>query len=279
MHPTAVKRPPKQGLLLEKVQHAATKTANSGLARVYYGVQYLDGKTSRWISADPAMAEYIPQAPVNDEAKKRNKNLPGMGGVFNYVNMHVYHYAGNNPVKLVDPDGEAIIATANAKKLFSRDSGHIRIANKTPLMYSSMIIYLGPRRRTSMELYDTITRNYTLSKIENNRKVMGPEFNKFLAVVNNYIEAKENNKDIVFNTTLIEGKLDDNNNPYYLLSMTIDGTTTDLFYFSSEEISSNRGRAKNDLLTRIGEFFAVFKDGTPEEWKPDASTKIQSDLF
>jgi hypothetical protein len=28
-----------------------------------------------------------------------------MGGVFNYVNLHVYHYAGNNPVVLSDPDG------------------------------------------------------------------------------------------------------------------------------------------------------------------------------
>jgi hypothetical protein len=28
-----------------------------------------------------------------------------MGGVFNTVNLHLYHYAGNNPVKYVDPDG------------------------------------------------------------------------------------------------------------------------------------------------------------------------------
>ena len=31
-----------------------------------------------------------------------------MGGVFNVVNLHVYHYAGNNPVKYTDPDGRDI---------------------------------------------------------------------------------------------------------------------------------------------------------------------------
>ncbi|WP_038100532.1 RHS repeat domain-containing protein, partial [Treponema pedis] len=93
----------------------------------YYGARYLDPKYSRWLSGDPALGEYIPQAPVNDEAKKHNENLPGMGGVFNVVNLHVYHYAGNNPVKYTDPDGEASIlmrqidAGLNAKY----DSGHV----------------------------------------------------------------------------------------------------------------------------------------------------------
>ena len=77
--------------------------AETGL--YYYGARYLDPKTSRWMSADPALSDYLPSAPVNDEAKKRNQSLPGQGGVFNYVNLHVYHYAGNNPVVYRDPDG------------------------------------------------------------------------------------------------------------------------------------------------------------------------------
>jgi hypothetical protein len=32
-----------------------------------------------------------------------------MGGVYNLVNLHVYHYAGNNPVKYTDPDGDDIV--------------------------------------------------------------------------------------------------------------------------------------------------------------------------
>ena len=33
-----------------------------------------------------------------------------MGGVYNTVNLHLYHYAGNNPVKYTDPDGKDIIS-------------------------------------------------------------------------------------------------------------------------------------------------------------------------
>ena len=49
--------------------------------------------------SDKSVFPSLTTAPVNVEAKKHNENLPGMGGVFNVVNLHVYHYAGNNPVK------------------------------------------------------------------------------------------------------------------------------------------------------------------------------------
>jgi RHS repeat-associated protein len=260
------------------------KERDSETGLYYFGARYLNPQTSMWLSADPAMGEYIPLAPIDDEAKQHNKNLPGMGGVFNYVNLHVYHYAGNNPVVLRDPNGNAIIATSYSNRMFRENRGE-PIANKTFSRHSPIIIYNGPRNRTSLELYNLITfTNPTVtnatSKISINRIKMGDrEFNRFVTVINTYIDAKNNNREIFFSTTLMEGKVDDDGYPYYLLSMTVDGTTTDIFYFSGEEISSRTRQSKDRLLTLIVCFFAAFKEGTPAEWKPDANTKIQTELF
>jgi RHS repeat-associated protein len=99
----------------------------------YYGARYLDSKASRWLSTDPALGDYIPGAPVDDEARKRNQSLPGMGGVFNTVNLHLYHYTGNNPVKYVDPDGresktllENLVETATKAIVFMYQSKDAR---------------------------------------------------------------------------------------------------------------------------------------------------------
>ena len=62
----------------------------------YYGARYLDPKYSRWLSGDPAITDYMSGSDA------------GEGGIYNTVNLSVYHCAGNNPVKYTDPDGKWI---------------------------------------------------------------------------------------------------------------------------------------------------------------------------
>ena len=74
----------------------------------YYGARYLDPRYSMWISCDPALGDYVSQS------------SKGEGGIYNSVNLNLYHYANNNPVKYTDPDGEfAINAAAAAIGLLS----------------------------------------------------------------------------------------------------------------------------------------------------------------
>ena len=118
----------KPDFLANPLVFSKTSTGNSGETRAFFisgdnDARYLDPRTSRWISADPAMGEYIPQAPINDDAKKHNKNLPGMGGIFNTMNMHAFHYAGNNPINLTDPDGKIITTIPILRQSDPRYSG------------------------------------------------------------------------------------------------------------------------------------------------------------
>ncbi len=55
-----------------------------------FGKRYLDPKTGLWLSADPALGEYLPNAPLTDDDKKHNEDLPGMGGIYNPTNFAFY---------------------------------------------------------------------------------------------------------------------------------------------------------------------------------------------
>jgi RHS repeat-associated protein len=91
---------------LEAVPYRFTgKELDEETGLYYYGARYLNPRTSRWISADPMIEDYLPVRPVDKDSREHNQNLPGMGGVFNIVNLAVYHYGGNNPIIFTDPTG------------------------------------------------------------------------------------------------------------------------------------------------------------------------------
>ena len=73
----------------------------------YYGARYLDPRYSRWLSADPALSEYM------------SGSKAGMGGAYNSVNLNLYHYTGNNPLKYTDPTG---LYSEDEIKTFSKSS-------------------------------------------------------------------------------------------------------------------------------------------------------------
>ena len=90
----------------------------------YYGARYLDPKYSRWLSGDPAITDYMAGTSA------------GEGGIYNTVNLQLYHYAGNNPVKYTDPDGrqQAIAITPSDLQMFVESVKQTFSSVPTPLV-------------------------------------------------------------------------------------------------------------------------------------------------
>ena len=117
----------------------------------YYGARYLDPKYSRWLSGDPALGEYVPAAGAD------TSKLAGMGGVYNTVNLHLYHYSGNNPIKYTDPDGKSsdltIILFPNNEMITELKTMQNQVLNDPKLKQGAG----GPYDRTDSGIKPTIT--------------------------------------------------------------------------------------------------------------------------
>ena len=103
----------------------------------YFGARYYDAKFSNWISTDPALPEYLPtglQLFFPEQAFNAN-SLKGSGGVFNSANINLYHYAGLNPVKFVDPNGKATLQIGFANDAYA--IGGLSLENGIVFGYSS----------------------------------------------------------------------------------------------------------------------------------------------
>ena len=75
----------------------------------YYGARYLDSKYSRWISIDPALGKYT------------SKDYKGTsGGIYNSINLNLYNYGNNNPIKYKDLDGNEIYDSSMTYEEFAK---------------------------------------------------------------------------------------------------------------------------------------------------------------
>ena len=94
----------------------------------YFGARYFDPRTSVWLSVDPVLNEYLSLPKALEQSNiiptiedilfgHANASLLGIGGIFNTVNLNLYHYALQNPIKYTDPNGKWV---GPALKLISK---------------------------------------------------------------------------------------------------------------------------------------------------------------
>jgi RHS repeat-associated protein len=156
----------------------------------YYGARYFDPKTSRWMSGDPAMGEYLPSAPISDEARQRNGKLPGQGGVFNLVNLHVYHYAGNNPVKYTDPDGKYAGVKLHFEKAKKLRADLAPLSRPHPGISSGFDLETEVKKAADLTFNSEYFRNYEMSTISREHGyISAAERNKYFEDEHNRYEA------------------------------------------------------------------------------------------
>ena len=106
----------------------------------------------------------------NSIARLATESRATMGGIYNSINMHLYHYAGNNPVKYTDPDGKKIRDVGDLKQTDGTGklgTGETTIAKEgcTLTTFVRMAVALGAN--TTLDKANEVAVNNNLFTNEN----------------------------------------------------------------------------------------------------------------
>lgn len=177
----------------------------------YYGARYYDPVLSKWISADPILGKYLPNAD-----KESNDALAGNGGVYNPVNLSLYAYAHQNPVKLMDPDGKDVLVPVAARLSNKNDISYWRAQKDPYTAYEYNVYdYNTPQEYIAAERAGTLTDpigSVELSfdarmKGDNKGTILGPE-GKWAEMQNRHTQYGEKTKHAISITDVGKGKED-----------------------------------------------------------------------
>jgi len=154
----------------------------------YYGARYYDPRTSVWQSVDPILEKYMPDLDDRLAAVKQGKDyfpeqsLPGMGGVYNPMNLAGYTYSHNNPVKYVDPDGNEVYGLKAYEKLSTNQrQAIIQVNNVSPLelqKFGDFVKELGTTSKGASILREAVPAYENLSDMAIFAKAAGSHYIK-----------------------------------------------------------------------------------------------------
>ena len=137
--------------------------------------------------------------------REKDGKLPGMGGAFNSLNLTMYAYGHQNPVKYVDPDGNLVIEVVLNKdrniagKIHITDDfgNEVKLSAPTPYRSAAVLGY-ALHRDTVTSNGDTPTGTYeikdTVVSSSQNKSSYGPMRIRLDPISGDALSAKENGR-------------------------------------------------------------------------------------